>query len=303
MSNTGQNTAELWERYRSQADPAAREQLALHYSPMVRYVVGRLGIPDTAAMDYQDLIGHGISGLLEAIDRFDPERGIAFETYAQQRIRGSILDALRGMDFVSRSVRRRSAEIERAIAELRNRTGQIPSDEEIAAHLDMDLDTYHDVLGQINIVFLSLDSPFSKISGDGQDEILLSEALEDPSMYDVMAEIEKRDLCQKLVDALQELPQREQLVLALYYYEELTIREVAEVMRLSPSRISQLLARAIMMLRAKLVYDVDLHDSRKRARKAAGSEHSRRAPNPTYAGPQLHSSAREPLCVPHKRAG
>lgn len=271
MGESELNLVELWERYCETHDADAREQLIIYYFPLVKRVVGRLGIPETATLEYQDLVSHGVTGLLEALDRYDPSRGIAFETFASQRIRGSVLDVLRKHDYASRSVRRRAAEIERTIAELRAELNRIPTDEEIAQRLEMDLETYRDVLDQANIVFLSLDGPFASPAGEGGD-MVLGETLEDTSMHDVTAQIEERDLHQELVNAIGELPEREQLVLSLYYYEELTIREVAEVMNLSPSRISQLMARSIMTLRARLIYDLEPEESRRRPLPAAGEK-------------------------------
>ena len=256
------NLVELWDRHVFGEDESAREQLIIYYTPLVKRVVGRLGIPETATLDFQDLVSYGVSGLLEAIDRYDPTREATFETFASQRVRGSVLDALRKHDYVSRTVRRRSAEIEQALVELRNKLGRLPNDEEVAQHLDMDIDTYREVLSQANIVFLSLDSPFSAIEGEG--DMVLGEALEDTHMREIMAEIEEQDLHRELVNAIQELPEREQIILALYYYEELTVREVAEVMNLSPSRISQIMARSLMMLRARLMYDLAPTESRRR---------------------------------------
>jgi len=244
----------LWEGFCAHRTPEIRDQLILHYAPLVKRVANRLGLVASAALDHEDLISHGLSGLIEAVDRFDPSRGIAFETFASQRIRGSILDALRAMDHLPRSLRRRSTEIERAIADLRARLERSPTDAEVAHYLRMDVEAYRQVLGQVNIVFLSLDSPFSNLQNGGE-ELALSEVLEDPAVQDTMTEIEEQDLRLELAEAIQELPEREQLVLSLYYYEELTVREVGEVMSLSASRVSQLMSRAIMTLRARMLYD------------------------------------------------
>jgi RNA polymerase sigma factor for flagellar operon FliA len=247
------NLDDLWKRYRCYGDQEAREQLILHYAPLVKRVVSRMGVSESAPLDFQDRISHGMLGLIEAVDRFDPQRGVAFETFAANRIRGAILDALRSLDHVSRSVRRRAGEIERAFAELRGRLGRVPSDEEVADHLGITLESYHKVLDQANIIFLSLDSPVSDLRG-GED-MILGEAVEDPAGYDVAAAIEERDLYSALEAALHELPQREQVILSLYYHEELTVREIGEVLNISTTRVSQLLGRAIMALRARLIYD------------------------------------------------
>lgn len=250
VAETG--TDDLWRRHRGEGDMAAREQLVLYYAPLVKRVASRMGISESAQLDYQDRIGHGVLGLIEAVDRFDLGRGVAFETFATPRIRGAILDGLRAMDHAPRSVRRHAAEIERAMADLRAHLGRMPSDEETAQHLGMDLDRYHQVVSQANIIFLSLDSPLGDLRGDS-DAMILSEALEDTSVEDASAEIEERDLRSALAGAIRELDQREQTVLSLYYYEELTVREVGEVMNLSATRVSQILGRAIMALRSRLL--------------------------------------------------
>ena len=232
-----------------------REQLILCYVPLVKRVVGRLGLSAFPTLDHQDLVSHGIAGLIEAFDRFDPSRGVSFETFASQRIRGAVLDTLRLLDTVPRSVRQRAAQIEHAIHQLRTMDNAWPTDDEIAEHLGWSLATYHEVMDQAQIAFLSLDSPFLDLQR-GDESLLLGEALEDPTVQDVSEEIEERDLRRELAEAIHDLPEREQMVLSLYYYEELTIREVGAVLNLSPSRVSQLLSRAIMTLRASLIYQV-----------------------------------------------
>lgn len=254
---------ELWQRYRASGDAEARAQIILHYAPLVKRVANRLSISESAPLDFQDRVSQGMLGLIEAVDRFDPQRGVTFETFATQRIRGAILDALREMDHVSRSVRRRAAEIERAFADLRTQLGRVPEDEEVADHLGMSLDNYRKVLSQTNIVFLSLDSPLGDLHGS--DSLVLGEVLEDPTVGDMATEMEEHDLRLALEAAIRELPERERLVLSLYYNEELTVREVGEVLDISTTRVSQLLGRAIMTLRARLIYDHDRTPARPRA--------------------------------------
>ncbi len=269
MDNKAAGNAEisiddLWQRYRLSGDAEARAQIILHYAPLVKRVANRLSISESASLDFQDRVSHGMLGLIEAVDRFDPQRGVVFETFATQRIRGAILDALREMDHVSRSVRRRAAEVERAFADLRAQLGRVPEDEEVANRLGMSLDHYRKILSQANIVFLSLDSPLSDLS-DG-DSMVLGEMLEDPTTTgDMAAEMEERDLRLALETAIKELPERERLILSLYYNEELTVREVGEVLDISTTRVSQLLGRAIMTLRARLIYDRDRTPARPRA--------------------------------------
>lgn len=255
--------ADTWERFCKTRDPALRERLILHHAPLVKWVVARLGMTGSATLDYQDLLSHGVTGLIEAVDRYDPARGVTFETYASQRIRGAVLDALRSLDYVSRGVRQRMSEIEQAIHDLRASGKEQPSDEEIAARLDISLESYQKVLEQANVVFLSLDSPLAELGQNGGEGASLGEVLEDSSVGDLLEEIEERELHRALAEAISTLSEREQLVLSLYYNEELTGREVAAVLDLSPSRVSQLLARAIMLLRAQMVYHVDVNTARR----------------------------------------
>ena len=263
MVNAETAIDDLWQRYRSGGDVETRNQIILHYAPLVKRVANRLGISEFAPLDFQDRVSHGMLGLIEAVDRFDPQRGVIFETFATQRIRGAILDALREMDHASRSVRRRAGEIERALAELRAQLGRVPQDEEVADYLGMSIDSYNKVLSQANIVFLSLDSPLGDLQ-DGSDSLVLGEILEDPTASDIATEMEEHDLRSALEAAIRELPERDQLILSLYYYEELTVREVGEVLDISTTRVSQLLARAIMTLRARLIYDRERTPNRSR---------------------------------------
>jgi len=247
----------LWENYARSGDPQLREQLILHYAPLVKQIVGRLSIRPSASLDYEDLISHGVIGLIEAIERFDPARGVKFETFARQRIRGSVIDALRALDPLPRSSRRRIAEIEETIARLQQHLGRFPDDAEIAAELGIDMDRYQRALLEANYVLVSLDAPLAA-SGNGQG-VSLEEALIDPAAKSSQARIEEEELRARLREALTSLPQRQQLLLSLYYYEELTMKEVGLVLGLSQSRVCQLHAKAILSLRAYL-RDND-HDS------------------------------------------
>ena len=220
------------------------------YAPLVRRVVERMGIPPTNSIDEEDLIGYGILGLIEAVERFEPERGYRFETYAVKRIRGSILDALRVLDPLPRSARQRISQVRDAVEHLQQQFGRMPTDEEILSYTGMGQDAYEQALTEAGFAILSLDAPLA-LSDDGQ-ETALSDVLCGPDGAELQSEIEEEELREELKEAIKRLPQREQILLSLYYYEGLTMREIGQVLGLSQARVCQLHAKAILALRASL---------------------------------------------------
>jgi RNA polymerase sigma factor for flagellar operon FliA len=244
------DTAALWQRYARQRERSVREALILAYTPLVRYVVDRLAISLPAVLDPEDLVGYGIIGLIDAVERFDPGRGFKFETFAIPRIRGAIVDQLRALDWLPRSARQRAKEIERGIQDLRARLGRMPSDEEIARHLNMDLDRYHAAVQEAATVTLSLDHVLS--FDDDESPLHLADVVEDRQAVNLQGAAERRELLEALIQAIEELPERDRLVIALYYNEELTMKEISRVLEISESRVCQLHARAILKLRAAL---------------------------------------------------
>jgi RNA polymerase sigma factor for flagellar operon FliA len=243
-------TSDLWIQYARTRDPALRERLILQYAPLVKYVVGRLAINLPAVLDAEDVLSYGTLGLIEAIERFDPSRGIKFETYAISRIRGAIIDGLRALDQIPRSTRQRAREIERALADLEAQLGRAPTDEEVAAHLGLELDRYQQALQNTSVLTLSLDS-LLEVDDDTAPAVPAGK-LGDRESPDPVALAERHELEEALVKAVQRLPDRERLVLSLYYYEELTMKEISRVMEISESRVCQLHAQAILRLRAYL---------------------------------------------------
>ncbi len=246
-------TRELWLSYRRTGDKALRDRLIVSYAPLVKYVAGRLGSGLPAHVDESDLVSYGLLGLIGAIERFDLGRDIKFETYAIARIRGAIIDALRAMDWVPRSVRARAREIERAIAKLESRLTRAPTDEEIARELGLSEDELAESLEEISRSSIAALDELWTVSAGG-DQIALIDTIEDSSDSDSepQAALAKTELREVLAESIARLPEREKLVVTLYYYEELTLREIGEVLGVTESRVSQLHTKAILRLKSRL---------------------------------------------------
>jgi RNA polymerase sigma factor for flagellar operon FliA len=248
---------DLWKRYKSSGDERARERLVVAYSPLVKYVAGRMGSGLPAHVEEADLISYGLTGLISAIERFDLGREIKFETYAITRIRGAIIDELRNLDWVPRSVRARARAIERANMKLEARLRRAPTDEEMASELELSVEDFQEALLQIsNSTIVALDELWS-VSDSSGDSVSLLDTLPDRDAPDPQAVVDQSELRDRVADAIAALPEREKLVIALYYYENLTLREIGEVLGVTESRISQLHTKAVLRLRSKLSTDLD----------------------------------------------
>jgi len=237
----------LWKRYKETGAQDIREKLILFYAPMIRKVVGRMGLRPDGAMEWDDLLSYGVLGLMDAVERFDPDRGITFETFASLRVRGAVLDALRKHDPLGRLARRRVRAAKEAIQRLTAALGRRPNDDEVAEAIGLTTAQYRQVLQDASFIILSLDQP-TYDNDDGQ-ALNLTEMLEDTQSASVMEQVEEEEMRQRLMDSLQTLPRREQILLSLYYFEGLTMREVAEVMEISQTRVCQIHARAILTLK------------------------------------------------------
>ena len=243
---------DMWRRYKGSGDPQARERLVMAYSPLVKYVAGRMASGLPSHVDEADLVSYGLGGLINAIERFEPERAIKFETYAITRIKGAIIDELRSLDWVPRSVRARAREFERANQKLEHRLQRAPTDEEMAKELKMELGEFRDALLQIsNSSIAALDELWSVGDSSG-DSVSLLDTLEDRNAPSPEDALDKTDLRDRVADAISRLPEREKLVIALYYYENLTLREIGEVLGVTESRVSQLHTKAVLRLRSRL---------------------------------------------------
>jgi RNA polymerase sigma factor for flagellar operon FliA len=242
----------LWREYRRTRDKALRDRLILTYAPLVKFVAGRLGSGLPAHVDENDLTSYGLLGLIGAIERYDPDRDVKFETYAISRIKGSIIDELRAMDWVPRSVRARAREIERAIAALEAQLHRAPTDEEIANKLGISVEDLEDSLTDISRSSIAALDELWTISSASGDQIALIDTIEDTEGPQPQAALDRTEMREALAEAIAVLPEREKIVVTLYYYEELTLREIGEVLGVTESRVSQLHTKAILRLRARL---------------------------------------------------
>ncbi|MBB3661392.1 RNA polymerase sigma factor for flagellar operon FliA [Prauserella sediminis] len=239
----------LWHEFATEPSQRVRDRLVLHYAPLVKYVAGRVGTGLPTHVDVADLIQSGIFGLVDAIEKFDPDRGLRFETYAMQRIRGAILDDLRSQDWVPRVVRSRAREVERTLERLGARLGRTPTDAEVAAELGISLGELHDLYGQLRLTsVVALET----LVAAGRDSESVVESLPDDEAVDPAAVLVDRDNRKQLADAIAQLNERDRIVVSLYYFESLTLAEIGKVLGVTESRVSQLHTRAVLRLRAKL---------------------------------------------------
>ena len=243
---------DLWRRYKDDGDDGARERLVVAYSPMVKFVAGRLGAGLPSHVEDADLISYGLVGLIGAIERFEPERGIKFETFAMTRIRGAIIDELRSLDWVPRSVRSRAREIETAQAKLEHELQRAPTEAELASKLNLTEAELQGALLEIaNSSVYALDELWT-VSDSSGDQVSLLDTIADDSAADPQEALASTEVKDLLTEAIGGLPEREQLVVALYYYENLTLREIGEVLGVTESRVSQLHTKAVMRLKSHL---------------------------------------------------
>ena len=240
----------IWNEYIQARDKSIKEQLIIKYISLVKYVAGRMMISLPPSVELGDLESAGVMGLMDAIDRYDPNLGVKFESYAIPRIKGSILDELRKLDWVPRSVRSKARELEKAILELEGDNGRPVTDEEISKKMNLSPDEYLNLLKEVgSTTLISLDESIFNAEG-GQAS--LHEVIEDKDVRSPVEEISRDELKELMIKAIDELPEIERLVVALYYYEELTLYEIGQVLQLSESRISQIHTKTILSLKGKM---------------------------------------------------
>ncbi len=240
----------LWQAYGQDRDPRLRARLVLHYAPLVKYVAGRVGTGLPAHVDIADLVQSGVFGLWDAIDRFEPERGLKFETYAMQRIRGAILDELRAQDWVPRSVRSRAREVERALERVESRLQRSPTDAEGAAELGITVAELRGLYAQLQLTsVVALD----ELLAVGRGGTSLAETLPDDKVDEPGEVLDSVESMRLLAEAVSQLTDRDRVVVSLYYFENLTLAEIGRVLGVTESRVCQLHTRAVLRLRSKLL--------------------------------------------------
>ncbi len=246
------SVSRAWNEYKTERTSSAREVLILNYSPLVKYVAGRVAVGLPANIEQADLVSYGIFGLIDAIEKYELDRGIKFETYAISRIRGAIIDELRAIDWVPRSVRYKAREVEKAYTALENKLKRPPSDEEIAGELGISTDDLANIYTQLSSVSLvALDELMSVDGGQG-DKLSLVETLEDTRTTGPVETIETAEMKNILTGAINRLPEREKIVITLYYYEGLTLAEIGKVLGVTESRICQMHTKAVLAMRGKI---------------------------------------------------
>jgi RNA polymerase sigma factor for flagellar operon FliA len=240
----------LWQAYGQHRDAALRDRLILHYSPLVKYVAGRVGTGLPAHVDIADLVQSGVFGLWDAIDRFEPGRGLKFETYAMQRIRGAILDELRAQDWVPRSVRSRAREVERALERLESRLQRSATDAEVAAELGITIAELRELYAQLQLTsVVALD----ELIAVGRGGTSIAETLPDDTVEEPGALLDSVESRRLLAEAVSQLTDRDRVVVSLYYFENLTLAEIGRVLGVTESRVCQLHTRAVLRLRSKML--------------------------------------------------
>jgi RNA polymerase sigma factor FliA len=242
----------LWVEFKDTADPRLRERLILHYSPLVKYVAGRVGVGLPPNIEQADLVSYGIFGLIDAIEKFDISRAIKFETYAISRIKGAIIDELRAIDWIPRSVRYKAREVEKAYAALEARLHRTPTEPEVAGELGIGLDELHTIFSQVSFVNVIALDELLNVGGERGDKVSLVDTLEDTRAEDPVAAFETEETKYLLARAINTLPEREKIVVTLYYYEGLTLAEIGQVLGVTESRICQMHTKAVLQMRSKL---------------------------------------------------
>ncbi len=250
---SAENKQKLWEDYSRKRSPELQEKIIIEYAGLVKLVAGRLSMYLGYNVEYDDLVGYGTFGLIDAIDKFDYAKGVKFETYASLRIRGAILDQIRKMDWIPRSIRQKQRKIDIACQNLEVKYGRMANDEEIASELEITVDELENWQNQTKVTnIISLDE-FMEQGSEGKVEQSLTASFDQPDKL-----FEKQELKELLIKTLESLTEKEKRVIILYYYEELTLKEISRILEVSESRISQLHTKALHKMKVKLGNNIEL---------------------------------------------
>jgi len=240
---------QLWVQYKTNHDQRIKDALIMKYASFVKYVAGRIAVNLPSNVEFDDLVSYGILGLIDAIDKYDSDRNVKFKTYAKTRIRGAIFDELRVLDWTPRSIRQKARKLEKAYAKLEGKLGRDARDEEIAEYLNIDISELHKLFDETKkSLLLSLDEIFY----DDEEGSSRFDFIEDQKSDNPQSKIEEAEAKKILADAISKLSDRERMVITLYYYEELTSKEIGKILGVSDSRVSQLHTKAILRLRGRL---------------------------------------------------
>jgi len=244
----------LWIEYKEQGSQLAKDKLLAEYTPLVRYTAQRMAVNLPKSVEIGDLIGAGVMGLIRAVETFDLSLGYKFETFATHKVRGAILDDLRALDWVPRSVRQKSRRIQQAYSELEQDLGRMPYDDEVASHLGMGMGEFEELLSEVApTTIVSLEEVLPDHGGDSKSLTLL-DTVADPNSVNPLHELGYQETKRILAEAIGELPEKEKLVIALYHYEELTLKEIGEVLGITESRVSQIHSKAMLKLKSRVQF-------------------------------------------------
>ncbi|OGS36157.1 MAG: hypothetical protein A2293_04555 [Elusimicrobia bacterium RIFOXYB2_FULL_49_7] len=247
----------LWEEYVRTRSKAIKDKLLVEYAPLVKYTAYRMAVNLPKSVEVNDLMGAGVMGLIKSVESFDPGRDIKFETYASHKIRGAILDDLRALDWIPRSIRQKSRALQRVYVKLEGDLKRMPYDDEVAAEMKISLKELEEMLSDVTpTTILSLEETLSSQDGESK-QITILDVIEDPNGTNPLKELGFEETKRILKETITALPEKEKLVIALYHYEELTLKEIGEVLGISESRVSQIHSKAILKLRSRLIRKIN----------------------------------------------
>jgi RNA polymerase sigma factor for flagellar operon FliA len=237
--------------------PSLREQIVLEHTPLIRYIVNRIAVRLPSHIDLDDLHNTGVIGLMDAIEKYDPDKNCKFKTYAEFRIKGAILDQLRSLDWVPRSVRQKSRRLERAYGEVEQRLGRSANEDEVADSLGLQLDKFHELLNQVRGISLVNLEEIRGTNADGDRTGTYADIIEDVNSENPFASLKLSESKQVIAQTIGALPEKERLVISLYYYEDLNMKEIGGILGITESRVCQIHTKAVLRLRAKLKSLID----------------------------------------------